>query len=361
MRRAKSSKLCGRKKIQTLGIFLLIVVIYYFLQFFSLSRLKSDSQSWGKRLHFQQTANVLQVNDDGAEESEMARKAQIQNSNLGRGHQDQQETLPRGVHPSDASQYVKDSSGLFKCLQSQVQIPVERVNDDFCDCPDSSDEPGTSACPHGRFYCRTQLPNQDAQYVHSSKVNDGICDCCDGSDEWNGRQVPAPMQLHGRRGAVFHSPCSDRCGDVLQLLQHEERVRSQGLGLQARYLQAAAQNLSPRHLHKFGPKGVFYLLSRECYQHAAHDYLYTVCPFESVSQGRGSGFKRVLGRQGQWGQQKVGDYVLDMVGGDSALCPDGQSREARIRFLCGLEDRVISVIEDQKCRYVVRFSTPAAC
>ena len=70
----------------------------------------------------------------------------------------------------------------FTCLDGSDTIPFKFVNDDYCDCSDGSDEPGTSACPDNLFYC----PNKGhkASYLLSSRVNDKICDCCDGSDEW---------------------------------------------------------------------------------------------------------------------------------------------------------------------------------
>lgn len=73
-------------------------------------------------------------------------------------------------------------------------ISFDKVNDDYCDCMDGSDEPGTNACPNGIFYCMAQI--EQGKYkksISSGKVNDGICDCCDGSDEW--RRVVLPFHL----------------------------------------------------------------------------------------------------------------------------------------------------------------------
>jgi protein kinase C substrate 80K-H len=89
--------------------------------------------------------------------------------------------------------------GTFICKASQKIIPSNLVNDDYCDCSDGSDEPGTgniltvslqrnnllwvAACAKGMFHC----VNKDfkGMDITASKVNDGVCDCCDGSDEYD--------------------------------------------------------------------------------------------------------------------------------------------------------------------------------
>ncbi|KAI8103292.1 hypothetical protein M9435_004631 [Picochlorum sp. BPE23] len=90
--------------------------------------------------------------------------------------------LPRGVSPEDAALYRQGAShGKFTCKDGSVTIPFNRVNDDYCDCADGSDEPGTSACLNGVFYCRNK--GHEVKILKSMYVDDGVCDCCDGSDE----------------------------------------------------------------------------------------------------------------------------------------------------------------------------------
>ena len=97
--------------------------------------------------------------------------------------------LIKGIRIRDIDNYTKVfQDQKFKCLDSSSEIIWEKLNDDFCDCSDGSDETFTTACANGRFYCTKQKRHLTGRgvdvWVATSRINDGICDCKDCSDEF---------------------------------------------------------------------------------------------------------------------------------------------------------------------------------
>lgn len=122
----------------------------------------------------------------------------------------------KGVRPEDIRFYIPNSHGNFRCLDQMEEHPFSRVNDNYCDCIDGSDEPSTAACPNGRFYCDYQPEHLlQSVFVLSSRVNDGICDCpCDGSDEWVPVTLPSHMRLSHEKQeklGIYQAPCKNLC------------------------------------------------------------------------------------------------------------------------------------------------------
>lgn len=132
---------------------------------------------------------------------------------------------------------LKDS---FTCIGNpSVTIPASRVNDNSCDCPDGSDEPGTSACAyldplsppqpmpaslHGSTNASNALPGfwcanegHIGAYVPFMYVNDGVCDydlCCDGTEEYRG---------------VGGVKCENRCSQIGKEWRRVEKERKDNL------------------------------------------------------------------------------------------------------------------------------------
>ncbi|KAI1775914.1 glucosidase 2 subunit beta [Hypoxylon cercidicola] len=147
-------------------------------------------------------------------------------------------SLPRGVGPEFVKFYeIKDT---FTCIgHPSITIPASKVNDNSCDCPDGTDEPGTAACAlldrlspeqplpgslTGTTNTTNALPGfwcenkgHIGTYVPFTYVNDGVCDydlCCDGSEEY------------GKVGGV---KCANKCAEIGKEWRRVEKERKENL------------------------------------------------------------------------------------------------------------------------------------
>ena len=133
------------------------------------------------------------------------------------------------------------------------------MNDNSCDCPDGSDEPGTAACSYvdtlspeqplpgstsGTTNTTNALPGfwcvnagHIGSYIPFMYVNDGVCDyelCCDGSDEFS------------RVGGI---QCENRCdaiGKEHRRLEEERRQSKERSAKRRRTMIKEARELRRR-------------------------------------------------------------------------------------------------------------------
>ncbi|WOL17038.1 glucosidase 2 subunit beta isoform X1 [Canna indica] len=117
----------------------------------------------------------------------------------------------RGVSPNDGMYFM---GTVIACRDGSTTFTKDRLNDGYCDCPDGTDEPGTSACPESKFFCRNvgDMPH----FLFSSRVNDNICDCCDGSDEYDsGTYCPNTCRKDGIHLLTHRRTRIDRMEDPI--------------------------------------------------------------------------------------------------------------------------------------------------
>ncbi|CAL8303307.1 unnamed protein product [Merluccius merluccius] len=136
---------------------------------------------------------------------------------------------PRGV-PLSKRQFYEENRP-FTCLDGSGTIQFDRVNDDYCDCKDGSDEPGTAACPNGSFHC-TNAGFHPA-FIPSSRINDGICDCCDTTDEYNS-------------GATCQNTCRDLGRKERESLRELAEVAKEGFKLKEQLIHEAKKGLEEK-------------------------------------------------------------------------------------------------------------------
>ena len=216
----------------------------------------------------------------------------------------------------------------FTCDSGALSLPLSQVNDDFCDCADGSDEPGTGACALAtapavtppRFFC----PNEgfESAAVHSSRVNDGVCDCCDGSDEWKRGSAASVGGVGG--GAACPNTCAEQAANGAAGGEPVVDVQAMAAGARARavYVEEAKAALAARGegAHAVGSLGygeddAFYGLRDVCLDIQSGVFKYTVCAFEKATQAENGNPEILIGTwvrsmSGAWGRAQRGGVSL---------------------------------------------------
>ena len=109
----------------------------------------------------------------------------------------------------------------------------------------------------------------------------------------------------------------------------------------------------------FGPDGVYFSLKGSCFTIKQAQYSYEACPFGAAKQDQTS-LGTFLGWGADAGGSGTADYTKMRFSGGSN-CWNGPSRSMRLDFECGAKDELLAIDEPEKCTYVAKMATPAAC
>ncbi|KAI5480797.1 glycoside hydrolase family 31 protein [Pseudohyphozyma bogoriensis] len=106
-------------------------------------------------------------------------------------------------------------------------------------------------------------------------------------------------------------------------------------------------------------------LDGTCVENNLGEYTYSVCFFgEATQKSNNNNARTSLGNWSSWSSSAepgTDAYYEKHVYDNGQRCWNGPLRSAKVDFICGTSNALLSVVEPEKCEYLFTVSTPAVC
>lgn len=129
-----------------------------------------------------------------------------------------------------------------------------------------------------------------------------------------------------------------------------------------RDIQSEITNIEEYFDKDFGSEGEFAMLQGECFEYRDREYTYKLCPFDNAVQiPLSGGADTKLGVWANWSGVPESNKHSEMMYDKGQTCWNGPQRSVRVKVACGTENRLVNVLEPNRCEYEFHFETPAVC
>lgn len=132
-----------------------------------------------------------------------------------------------------------------------------------------------------------------------------------------------------------------------------------------RKIESEIDGLTKKLAYDTGANGEFAGMIDQCYEYEDREYIYKLCMFEkTIQKSKQNQQETSIGAWKGWSEnndQNSSSKYSQAKFENGQGCWNGPARSTHLKLQCGVENKVKSVSEPNRCEYEMVFETPALC